>query len=93
MYEKRRHYRDNHPGERTVRRVALERMGTELFYINRHRRGQPLRPQNVEAKWRAIGLSSRRQAVFFARFVARDQWFAILNRCRWSGKDCDPRLA
>ena len=54
-------------------RVALERMGAELLDIDRDRRGEPLRAQEVEPGRAPVGIGLERQPVFRPRLVAGDE--------------------
>ena len=60
-------------------RVALERMRAELLDVDRHRRGQTLGPERVEAQGGAVGVGAQGQAVLRARLVARDQGLGVLD--------------
>ena len=61
-------------------RVGFQRMGTELFDIDRDRSRQALRTKHVESRRQAVGVREQRQPVLRSRLVGRDQRRRILNR-------------
>jgi hypothetical protein len=75
-----------------VRRITLERMRAELLDINRNWRRDPLRPQDVIAHRRAVGIPAQRQAILLPRFITGNERFAVLNGSCGSRKDGDARL-
>src|SRR2546422_8733133 len=53
--------------------VVFQRVGAELLHVHRHRGGEALRPQRVEAQTSAACVFQEVQPVLFARLVARHQ--------------------
>ena len=70
--------------------VALQRMGAELFDIDRRRGRQALRPKDVEPGRAAVGVGPCRQAVLGAGLVAGHQCRAVADRGVGAGKMGDP---
>src|SRR5262249_48735164 len=63
--------------------VALQRMGAELFDIDRYRRGQTLGTEGIEPEWAAVRVRPQRQAICVPRLIAGDQRFAVLDSGCW----------
>src|SRR5262245_26550026 len=67
-------------------------MSAELLDVDRHRRGQTLGPETIEAQGPPVGTGQRREAVLLAGLVAGDQWRAVLDGGVRSGEMGDARL-
>ena len=74
--------------------VGFERVRGKALDVNGHRRGQPLRAENVETLLTPIRILAQRQAVFAARFVGGHERRRVLNGGRRTGEvgDFDPGL-
>ena len=70
--------------------VGFERMRGKALDINDHRRGQPLRTQDVVALLTPIRILARRQTVFAPRLVGGHERRRVLNGGRRTGEVGDP---
>jgi hypothetical protein len=74
-------------------RVALQGVGAELLDVDGDRRGQPLRPERVEAHRAAVRIRAEGQTVPGAGLVAGDQRLGVLDGGGGAREDGDRRLA
>ncbi len=73
--------------------VGFQRVCREALHVDRHRLGQALAPQHVEALLAPVGVGAGRQPVFLARLVGGDQGRRVLDRGGGAGEMGDAGLA